>query len=186
MASEHKIRYEVLNWAKGQPSKAEFRAWNDAMDYAKAEAKKNAEDGIVGAAAFKAIEIRTYEYTSESLAYLFGMDEQPGGDTEGEGIEMTKLSKTMQEAYDRMVRRYRKAQDAGSFEAWYAGSEQAYRERYDGVKFHEYYVADERAEYERALKGIVPMDCTEGTMTALERRGLVEYVGLRRVKLLAV
>lgn len=114
------------------------------------------------------------------------------GDEEPETPKVEGLGKAMQEAYDGMLYCYRKAVEAESFEAWYAGSEEAYAEKRAkrierlGERSFELFEKDARKRYELALEGVVGANAPMGTVNALERRGLVKYDGMRRVKLLNV
>lgn len=108
---------------------------------------------------------------------------------------MTKLSKTMQEEYEKMVGEFEKAQNAGSFEAWYAGSEEAYAEKVAAMlprrrRIHIIFASRRREVYEDACNGIVETGAGYGTLKALERRGIIEVLpsvnGNHRVKLLTV
>jgi len=103
----------------------------------------------------------------------------------------TTMSKTMQAEYDKMVHEHLRAGNAGSFEAWYAGSEEAYAERVTNNRLPEIrqrWAERRRPVYEDACKGIVETGAGYGTLKALERRGYVEILpsltGSYRVKLL--
>lgn len=111
---------------------------------------------------------------------------------------MTKLSKTMQEAFDGMVGEFERAQNAGSFEAWYAGSDEKYAElasmwdsKYTG-KRHETrmrLIDEARERYQDALDGFVLTGAGYGTLKALERRRYIEIAPattMYRVKLLTI
>lgn len=111
---------------------------------------------------------------------------------------MTKLSKTMQEALGEMVGEFEKAQNAGSFEAWYAGSDENYAElasmwdsKYTG-KRHEMrmrLVDRARERYQDTLDGCVLTGAGYSTLKALERRGYIEIAPattMYRVKLLTI
>lgn len=195
-------KYEVLNWAKSTPNRAEFTSWDEAFKYAGDQAKANKAAGIAGAAAFNSIEIRTYEYTSESLGYIIGMpqDDEPTEEPEQaeEQVERAKdnLSDTMRTALDQMEQVVRKARNAGSFECWYQGHPKHYetwlREYTEawGERRAQLRVKDARERYENALEGIVATGATLGTLKALERRGLIEMklpsAYGHRVKLLTI
>ena len=106
---------------------------------------------------------------------------------------MTKLSKTMQDEFDKMVEAFAKAQNAGSFEAWYAGSEEAYAERVTNNRLPEIrqrWAERRRHVYEEALEGIVETGAGYGTLKALERREYIKILpslnGSYRVKLLTI
>ena len=173
---------------------------DEAIAYAMDVFKGFRADGMTRVEAAKAIEVKTTVVEVEDMAEFMGgktfMSELERSDAEeaaeSEAPKVEGLSEAMQEAYDGMLRYYRKAVEAKSFEAWYAGSEEAYAEKRAkrverlGERSFELFEKDARKRYEMALEGIVGANAPMGTVKALERRGLVKYDGLRRVKLLTV
>ena len=108
---------------------------------------------------------------------------------------MAKLSKTMQEALDGMMWKYNKAQGT-TFETWYMGHPKHYQtwlnehtKRF-GERITNNTIERQRRIYEDAVNGIVVTGANLGTLTALERRGIIEILtpssNGNRVKLLNV
>lgn len=102
-----------------------------------------------------------------------------------------RLSRTMKQEYGKMVAAHMRAANAGSFEAWYAGSEAAYAERVTGNRradLRKRWAERRRPVYEDACRGIVETGAGYGTLKALERRGRIEILpsttGSYRVRLL--
>lgn len=96
---------------------------------------------------------------------------------------MTKMTDTMQHAYDHIREQVEWAYSAGSFAVWYTGSEEAYedwlikRASALGERRTRDMVKKARGRYALAMEGIVGAgEATYGTIKALERRGLVEIV----------
>jgi hypothetical protein len=96
---------------------------------------------------------------------------------------MTKMTETMQQAYDHIKQQVERAHSAGSFAVWYAGSEEAYEEwlikRASQLGEHRTreMVKKAHGRYALAMEGIVGAgEASYSTVKALERRGLVESV----------
>ena len=122
---------------------------------------------------------------------------------------MTKLSKKMQEAFDKMTLRFREANDK-SFEEWSVDSEWCGNAKYNGFMTYEQKFqrqverfgreeAERNAEhsretYENARNGIVEGEWNTATLRALEGRGYIEvlhigggkFQGFDKVRLLTI
>lgn len=96
------------------------------------------------------------------------------------------MSKTMQKAYDELVRKVNEAREAGSFGVWFFGSDERYEEARAKDSRFNVTTYDMQNEYNLALDGIVECGCKTNTAVALANRGLIEFAGKNRVKVLGI
>lgn len=95
---------------------------------------------------------------------------------------MTNMSAKMEEAYNQIVEKAKKASNAKSFGEWYKGSEAQFEEwiitRTEKIGGRRVRVMLKHAHerYDLACQGIVGVDAPWNTVRALEARGLIETV----------